>query len=39
MFEGRNVRNLRNEDDTTLMVESEGELKPESWLEAQHSKN
>ena len=41
----RNVSNLRYGDDTTLMAESEEELKrllmkvKESWLKAQHSKN
>ena len=44
---GRNVNNLRYEDDTTLMAESEEELKSlsmkvkvesgKSWLKAQHS--
>ena len=45
---GRNINNLRYADDTTLMAESEGELKnllmkvkeeSESWLKAQHSEN
>ena len=45
---GRNINNLRYADDTTLMAESEEELKSllikvkeesESWLKAQHSKN
>ena len=45
---GRNVNNLRYADDTTLMAESEEELKPldesergewKSWLKAQHSEN
>ena len=44
---GRNISNLRNADDTTLMAESEEELKSlfmkvkewKSWLKAQHSKN
>ena len=46
---GRNVNNLRYEDDTTLMAESEEELKSlsmkvkvesgKSWLKAQHSEN
>ena len=45
----RNTNNLRYADDTTLMVESEEELKSllmkvkeksgESWLKSQHSKN
>ena len=45
----RNVNNLRYSDDTTLMVESEEELKKflmknesgewKSWLKAQHSEN
>ena len=44
---GRNINNLRYADDTTLMAESEEELKSlfdksergkwKSWLEAQHS--
>ena len=34
---GRNVNNLRYADDTTLMAESEEELK--SWLKMQHSKD
>ena len=44
---GRNINNLRYADDTTLMVESEEELKSllikvlrgewKSWLEAQQS--
>ena len=34
---GRNINNLRYADDTTLMEESEKELK--SWLKAQHSEN
>ena len=42
---GENINNLRYTDDTTLMAESEGELKnllmkvkkeSESWLKAQH---
>ena len=43
---GRNINNLRNSDDTTLMAESEEELKSllmkvkeesgKSWLKAQH---
>ena len=46
---GRNINNLRYADDTTLMAESEEELKSlydesesgewESWLQAQHSEN
>ena len=47
---GRNINNLRNADDTTLMAESEEELKSllmkvkksekwKRWLESQHSKN
>ena len=45
---GRNINNLRDADDTTLMAESEEELKSlfmkgkeesESWLKAQHSEN
>ena len=46
---GRDINNLRNADDTTLMAESEQELKrllmkvkedsEKSWLKAQHSKN
>ena len=46
---GRNINNLRYADDTTLMAESEGELKSlsmkvkveseKSWLKAQHSEN
>ena len=46
---GRNINNLRYADDTTLMVESEEELKSllmkvkrgeqKSWLKAQHSEN
>ena len=44
----RNINNLRYEDDTTLMAESEEELEPlnesergewKSWLKAQHSEN
>ena len=45
----RNINNLRYTDDTTLMAESEGELKSllmkvkeesgRSWLKAQHSEN
>ena len=46
---GRNVNNLKYPDDTTLMAESEEELKSllmkvkeeteKSWLKAQHSRN
>ena len=46
---GRNTNNLRYADDTTLMAESEEELKSllmkvkeesgKSWLKTQHSKN
>ena len=46
---GRNINNLRYADDTTLMAESEQELKSllmnvkeesgKSWLKAQHSEN
>ena len=46
---GRNVNNLRYADDTTLMAESEEELKSllrkvkeeseKNWLKTQHSKN
>ena len=45
---GRNINNLRYEDDTTHMKESEEELKPldesqsgewKSWLKAQHPEN
>ena len=46
---GRNISNLRYADDTTLMAESEEELKKpldesergewKSWLQAQHSEN
>ena len=41
---GRNISNLRYTNDTTLMAESEEELKSErgewkSWLKAQHSEN
>ena len=46
---GRNINNLRYADDTTLMSESEEELKSllmkvkeesgKSWLKAQHSEN
>ena len=45
----RNINNLRYADDTTLMAESEGELKnllmkvkeesEKVWLKIQHSKN
>ena len=45
---GRNINNLRYAGDTTLMAESEEELKnllmkfkeeSESWLKTQHSEN
>ena len=46
---GRNIYNLRYADDTTLMAESEEELKSllmkvkeesgKNWLKAQHSEN
>ena len=45
---GRNINNLRYADDTTLMAESEEELKSllmkvkeewKSWLKTQHSEN
>ena len=46
---GRNINSLRYADDTTLMAESEEELKSllmkvndeseKSWLKTQHSKN
>ena len=46
---GRTINNLRYADDTTLMAESEEELKSllmkgkeesgKSWLKAQHSEN
>ena len=46
---GRNINNLRYADDTTLMTESEEELKSllmkvkeesgKSWRKAQHSEN
>ena len=44
---GRNIKNLRYADDTTLMAESEDELKSflmkqeseKSWLKTQHSEN
>ena len=45
---GRNINNLRYADDTTLMAESEEELKShlrkvrgegKSWLKAQHLEN
>ena len=42
----RNINNLRYADDTTLMAESEEELKSllmkvrmKNWLKAQHSEN
>ena len=48
-FGRRNINNLRYADDTTLMAESEEELKSllmkvkeeseKSWLKAQHSEN
>ena len=49
MIAGRNINNLRYADDTTLMAESEEELKSllmkvkeeseKGWLKAQHSEN
>ena len=45
---GRNIKNLRYADDSTLMAESEEELKSldesergkwKSWLKTQHSEN
>ena len=46
---GRNINNLRDADDTTVMAESEEELKSlfikvkeeseKSWLKTQHSEN
>ena len=41
---GRNISNLKYADDTTLMAESEEELKSllrqwKSWLKTQHSEN
>ena len=49
MIAGRNINNLRYADDTTLMAESEEELKSllmkmkekckKSWLKIQHSEN
>ena len=45
---GRNIHNLRNAEDTTLMAESDEELNSllmkvkeerKSWLKAQHSEN
>ena len=45
---GRNINNLKYADDTTLMAESEEELKSllmkvrgerKTWLKAQHSEN
>ena len=45
---GRNINNLRYADDTTLMAESEEELRPlgegergqqKTWLKTHHSKN
>ena len=47
-FAGRNINNLRYADDTTLIAESEDELKSllmkvkrewKSWLQTQHSEN
>ena len=47
-FARRNINNLRYSDDTTLMAESEEELKSllkvkeesgKSWLKIQHSEN
>ena len=42
-FAVRNINNLRYADDTTLMAESEEELKSllkkKSWLKTQHSEN
>ena len=47
-IDGGNINNLRYADDTTLMAESEEELKKpldeserrvKSWLKAQHSEN
>ena len=46
-IDGRNINNLGYADDTTLMAESEEELKSllmkviewKSWLKAQHSEN
>ena len=47
-FAGRNINNVRYADDTTLMAESEEELKSldkseggewKTWLKAQHSEN
>ena len=47
-FPGRNINNLRYADDTTLMAESEWELKSllmklkkrmKNWLKTQHTKN
>ena len=45
----KNINNLRNTDDTTIMAESEEELKSflmkvkeesgKSWIKAQHSEN
>ena len=45
---GRNINNLKYEDDTSLMAESEDELESldeserrerKTWLKTQHSKN
>ena len=48
-IDGRNINHLRYADDTTLMAESEEELKSllmevkeereKNWLKAQHSEN
>ena len=47
-IDGRNIKNLRYADDTTLMAKRKKELKSldeserrewESWLKAQHSEN
>jgi len=48
-IDGRNINNLRYADDTTLMAETEEELKSllmkvkekskKSWLKTQHSEN
>ena len=46
-FTGRNINNLKYADDTTLVAESEEELKPlesergewKNWLKTQHSEN
>ena len=48
MIAGRNINNLRYADGTTVMAESEEEIKPldesergewNNWLKAQHSEN